>query len=58
MPMLMLKCKTCGQVVPGTYIAKSNNNGSKSLIALKNEEYIYSRGHIYDYITEDFIDLS
>ncbi|HSF00473.1 MAG TPA: hypothetical protein VLA48_06215 [Nitrososphaeraceae archaeon] len=55
----MLKCKTCGQVFPGTYIAEgSNNNESKSHIALKNEEFICSRGHINDYITEDFMDFS
>ena len=59
MPMLMLKCKTCGQVFPGTYIAEgSNNNESKSHIALKNEEFICSSGHINDYITEDFMDFS
>jgi hypothetical protein len=59
MPMLMLKCKTCGQVFPGTYIAeKSNNNTTNSPINLKPSQYTCSRGHISDYITEDYMDFS
>jgi hypothetical protein len=59
MPMLMLKCKTCGQVFPGTYIAeRSNNNTMKSPINLKPSQYTCSRGHIRDYITEDYMDFS
>lgn len=59
MPMLMLKCKTCGQVFPGTYIdERSNNNTMKSPINLKPSQYTCSRGHIRDYITEDYMDFS
>lgn len=59
MPMLMLKCKTCGQVFPGTYIEeRSNNNTIKPPINLKPSQYTCSRGHIRDYITEDYMDFS
>ena len=59
MPMLMLKCKTCGQVFPGTYIVeRSNNNKTNSPINLKPSQYTCSRGHICDYITEDYMDFS
>ncbi|HEX5187189.1 MAG TPA: hypothetical protein VFV86_09895 [Nitrososphaeraceae archaeon] len=54
----MLKCKTCGQVFPGTYIAERSNNTTNSPIDLKPSQYTCSRGHICDYITEDYMDFS
>ena len=57
MPMLMLKCKTCGIIFSSVYTSdmkeftkksKSNSNGIHSC----------SRGHSNEYSLENYIDLS
>jgi hypothetical protein len=57
MPMLMLKCKNCGEVFPGVYIPEDTKKGSKlktnSISSLK-----CSRGHTNDYLPDDFMDWS
>jgi hypothetical protein len=57
MPMLMLKCKSCGIIFSALYIsdmddfkAKSNNES--------NMIHSCSRGHSNHYLLENYIDLS
>jgi hypothetical protein len=53
MPMLMLKCKNCGEVFPGVYIpedAKINANSATS--------HECSRGHKNEYSHDDYMDWS
>ena len=57
MPMLMLKCKDCGEVFAGVYMPESSINDSK----LKNDSttsHVCSRGHKNDYLPDDFMDWS
>ena len=57
MPMLMLKCKNCGEVFPGVYLSEDIKIGSK----LKTDSissHTCSRGHKNDYFPDDFMDWS
>ena len=43
MPMLMLKCKTCGEVFPGIYLAEDNKEDLVSKLT-KSDIHICVRG--------------
>lgn len=67
MPMLMLKCKTCGQIFSGKYVDEGLNNDNdydnKSSQITKinlDSKFKHSclRGHQNDYVVEDYVDLS
>lgn len=57
MPMLMLKCKNCGEVFPGVYIPENAINDS-NVKTDSTTSYICSRGHKNYYLPDDFMDWS
>jgi len=57
MPMLMLKCKNCGEVFPGVYIPEDTKKDSKS-DTNSITSHICSRGHKNDYASDDYMDWS
>jgi hypothetical protein len=56
--MLMLKCKTCGEVFPGIYVPEGSSDAIKSEAITANSEHICSRGHTNEYDTLDYMDWS
>jgi len=56
MPMLMLKCKNCGEVFPGVYIPE--NTKDPNLKTNSRTSHVCSRGHKNDYLPADFMDWS
>lgn len=58
MPMLMLKCKTCGEVFPGLYVPEESTVSFKSAATDNDPSHACSRGHKNEYITEDYLDWS
>jgi hypothetical protein len=58
MPMLMLKCKTCGQVFPGLYVPEGSTDSYKSANTNTDTLYTCSRGHENKYNSTDYTDLS
>ena len=58
MPMLMLKCKTCGVVFPGIYVAEGNDITFKAAATTGSITHTCSRGHDNQYVTEDYMDFS
>ena len=58
MPMLMLKCKTCGEVFPGLYVPEGSTNDFKAIATNSDTIHICSRKHSNEYVTEDYIDWS
>ena len=55
MPMLMLKCKTCGEVFPGVYVNENHENQGRLVAA---SEHTCSRGHNNEYVAQDSLDWS
>lgn len=58
MPMLMLKCKTCGEVFPGIYVPEGSSADSRSAAASRVPMHTCSRGHANEYAKEDYLDWS
>lgn len=58
MPMLMLKCKTCGEVFPGLYVPEGSTVSFRSTATNSDPSHACSRGHKNEYITEDYLDWS
>jgi hypothetical protein len=56
-PMLMLKCKNCGEVFAGHYVAEDAEADSISEIKAKTIQ-VCSRGHKNEYTFEDYMDWS
>jgi hypothetical protein len=56
MPMLMLKCKSCGEIFPGVYVNEEKND--TSMIKNLNMTHTCSRGHKNDYVSADYLDWS
>jgi hypothetical protein len=56
--MLMLKCKSCGEVFPGIYVPEENNNDFKAAAIKSGISRTCSRGHQNSYATEDYMDWS
>jgi uncharacterized Zn finger protein len=58
MPMLMLKCKSCGEVFPGVYVAEDSTDNFKLSVTSSDTSHTCSRGHENQYITEEYMDWS
>jgi hypothetical protein len=58
MPMLMLKCKTCGEVFPGIYMPEGSTASSRSSAASSEPVHTCSRGHSNEYVEQDYMDWS
>jgi hypothetical protein len=58
MPMLMLKCKTCGEVFAGIYLAEDNKEDLVSKLTKSDIPHLCSRGHENKYAPEDYMDWS
>ena len=58
MPMLMIKCKTCGEVFPGLYVPEGSNIEFKTLATNAETSHVCSRGHKNEYVMEDYMDWS
>ncbi|MFL6524747.1 MAG: hypothetical protein ACJ70Q_01240 [Nitrososphaera sp.] len=59
MPMLMLKCKNCGEIFPGIYVPEDNSKDDfKLTVTTSDTSHTCSRGHNNQYITEDYMDWS
>ena len=58
MPMLMLKCKTCGEVFPGLYVPERSTDDFKSTATNADPSHTCSRKHTNDYDTIDYMDWS
>jgi hypothetical protein len=58
MPMLMLKCKTCGEVFPGIYIPEGSTADSTANVTTSDTSHTCSRNHLNEYATLDYVDLS
>jgi hypothetical protein len=58
MPMLMLKCKTCGEVFPGIYVPEGSSKEFKSTATNEDTMHVCSRGHKNEYAADDYMDWS
>lgn len=58
MPMLMLKCKTCGEVFPGIYVPEGSSADFRSEAESSAPLHTCSRGHANKYANEDYLDWS
>ena len=58
MLMLMLHCKTCGEVFPGIYIPEGSTDHFKIPAINADTLRICSRGHNNEYATADYMDWS
>ncbi|HEX2067436.1 MAG TPA: hypothetical protein VFY41_07975 [Nitrososphaeraceae archaeon] len=58
MPMLMIQCKTCGEVFPGLYVDEGSNDAFKASAINANTSHTCSRGHKNEYVTVDYMDWS
>lgn len=58
MPMLMLKCKTCGEVFPGIYVPEQSTDDFKSTATSTDTLHTCSRGHNNEYVSADYMDWS
>jgi hypothetical protein len=58
MPMLMLKCKTCGEVFPGIYVPEGSDSDIRSAAASADVLHTCSRGHKNEYAMADYMDWS
>lgn len=58
MPMLMLKCKSCGEVFPGVYVPEDSTDDFKLSVTSSDMSHTCSRGHENQYITEEYMDWS
>ena len=56
--MLMLQCKTCGEVFPGIYIPERSTNDFKTSATNADTLHTCSRGHKNEYVTVDYMDWS
>lgn len=58
MPMLMLKCKDCGEVFPGIYVPEGSTASFKSSATAGDPFHTCSRGHRNEYTAQDYMDWS
>lgn len=58
MPMLMIKCKTCGEVFPGLYVAEDSNQEFRTSAINRDTSHTCSRGHRNEYDIVDYMDWS
>jgi hypothetical protein len=58
MLMLMLQCKSCGEVFPGIYTPYESTADFKGYATNVDTLHICSRGHNNEYATVDYTDRS
>jgi hypothetical protein len=58
MPMLMIKCKTCGEVFAGLYVAEDSNREFRASATNADTSHTCSIGHNNEYALEDYMDWS
>jgi len=58
MPMLMLHCKTCGELFPGIYISEGSTDHFKIPATNADTLHIYSKGQNDEYATVYYMDWS
>ena len=58
MPMLMLKCKTCGVVFPGIYVPEGSTVAFRSAAVHSDPLHTCARGHMNEYVQDDYMDWS
>ena len=56
--MLMLKCKTCGEVFPGIYVPEGSTADFTANATTSDTSHTCSRKHSNEYVTVDYMDLS
>ena len=56
--MLMLKCKTCGEVFPGIYVPEGSTADSTVNATTSDTSHTCSRKHSNEYVTVDYMDWS
>jgi hypothetical protein len=56
--MLMIKCKTCGEVFPGLYVAEDSNQEFRTSAINRDTSHTCSRGHRNEYDIADYMDWS
>jgi hypothetical protein len=56
--MLMLKCRTCGEVFAGHYVPEGSTSEVKSAAASADTVHTCSRGHKNEYAADDYMDWS
>lgn len=56
--MLMLKCKTCGEVFPGIYVPEGSTAAFRSAAAHSDPLHTCSRGHMNEYAEQEYMDWS
>jgi hypothetical protein len=58
MPMLMLKCKTCGEVFQGIYVPEGSTADFTANATNADTSHTCSRKHSNEYVTVDYMDWS
>ena len=59
MPMLMLQCKSCGEVFPGLYVPEGSTEDFKTNATnTNNTSHTCSRKHTNEYGPADYMDWS
>lgn len=56
--MLMVQCKTCGEVFPGIYVPEQSTTDFKATATNADTSHTCSRGHNNQYVTVDYMDWS
>lgn len=56
--MLMLQCKTCGDVCPWTYFPEQSTDDFKATATTADTSYTCSRQYTNEYVTTDHMDWS
>lgn len=56
--MLMLKCRTCGEVFGGHYVPEGSSAEFKSVAVSTDTLHTCSRGHKNEYGADDYMDWS
>jgi hypothetical protein len=56
--MLMLKCRTCGEVFGGHYVPEGSSDEFKIQAAAADSLHTCSRGHRNEYVASDYMDWS
>jgi hypothetical protein len=58
MPMLMLQCKTCGEVFPGIDVPEESTIDFKATATNADTLHTCPRQHTNEYVTIDYMDWS
>jgi hypothetical protein len=58
MPMLMLQCKSGGEVFAGIYVPEASTEGFKTNATSASTSHTCSRRHTNEYVLSDYMDWS